>query len=157
MSDKLSVLNQAWYAPGLRFSCTGCGKCCTGSPGYTWLSLDEIERMAAYLEISIEDFGSRYLRQVGERYALLEHPTTFACVFLDGKACRVYPVRPTQCQTFPFWPDNLSSQGAWNEAAKHCEGICDAAPIVPLDEIERQKKRQMKAERAYSGQDCDNV
>ncbi len=104
--------------------------------------------MAEYLKLSIQEFGAQYLRQIGDRYALLEHPTTFACVFLEGKACKVYPVRPTQCQTFPFWPGNLTSRAAWDEAATHCEGICDSAPAIPLDEIERQKDRQIIADRS---------
>ena len=37
---------QLWYADGLKFSCTGCGNCCTGSAGFTWVSEDEID--AAY-------------------------------------------------------------------------------------------------------------
>ena len=152
MTDKLSLIQdqedtpQPWYRKGLAFSCTGCGRCCTGGPGYTWLSIPEIEAMARYLNLSLDDFGKKYLRRVGQRYALLERPITHDCIFLQGKQCAVYPVRPTQCQTFPFWPGALRSPEAWRETAIGCEGIDDDAPVIPLEEIERQRQRQVKAE-----------
>ena len=27
-----------WYRDGLRFECTRCGACCTGAPGYVWVT-----------------------------------------------------------------------------------------------------------------------
>jgi hypothetical protein len=36
-----------WYKDGLRFTCTGCGDCCTGAPGYVWVNKEEIEALAA--------------------------------------------------------------------------------------------------------------
>ncbi|MCH7752933.1 MAG: YkgJ family cysteine cluster protein, partial [Planctomycetes bacterium] len=41
---------QPWYQDGLRFKCTGCGNCCTGSPGYVWVNQAEINALAAHLE-----------------------------------------------------------------------------------------------------------
>ncbi|MDP1835840.1 MAG: YkgJ family cysteine cluster protein [Chlamydiales bacterium] len=150
MSDKLNLLenssNQPWYSKGLNFECTGCGGCCTGGPGYTWISEEEILAMADYLKISLDDFGRKYLRQVGGRYALLEKPASYDCILLDGKRCTVYPVRPTQCQTFPFWPGTIQSEQAWRDTAVHCEGIRDDAPIVSFEEIERQRERQIESE-----------
>jgi Fe-S-cluster containining protein len=37
--------------------------------------------------------------------------------------CTIYPVRPLQCRTWPFWTDNLSSPDAWNRAAQTCPGM----------------------------------
>lgn len=34
--------NLPWYAPGLSFTCTQCGNCCTGEPGVVWVSDEEI-------------------------------------------------------------------------------------------------------------------
>lgn len=31
--------------------------------------------------------------------------------------------RPTQCRTFPWWPQNLISDYDWQLAARECEGI----------------------------------
>ena len=37
-----------WYRDGLAFSCTRCGACCTGGPGYVWVSPEEIEELARF-------------------------------------------------------------------------------------------------------------
>src|SRR5207248_8895996 len=31
-----------WYQDGLAFTCTRCGKCCTGEPGFVWVTDDEL-------------------------------------------------------------------------------------------------------------------
>lgn len=128
--------NNPWYKDGLRFGCTGCGQCCTGSPGYVWVSLEEIEAIAEYLKLSVDEFALRYLRQVEEDYSLREHPHNYDCVFLKEKKCQIYPVRPKQCRTFPWWKGVVESEEAWQKAAKRCEGINHPdAPIVPLEKI----------------------
>ena len=38
-----------WYAEGLRFTCTRCGKCCGGPPGYVWVDQGDIRAIAAKL------------------------------------------------------------------------------------------------------------
>ena len=40
------MLEKPWYHEGLRFECTGCGDCCTGAPGYVWLTEEEIRALA---------------------------------------------------------------------------------------------------------------
>lgn len=147
MSNPLSVVADdtrcsdspsPWYRDGLRFSCTGCGECCTGSPGYTWLSVDEARAMAAYLKIEFDAFCSEYVRHVGDRLSLKERPVSYDCVFLKDKKCTVYPVRPKQCQTFPWWPEVVESEETWKEEARRCEGICNDADVVPFDHIQSQ-------------------
>lgn len=135
----LKVLKEEpWYAQGLRFKCTGCGQCCTGAPGYIWVTEAEIEQIAQHLNLSILEFSQRYLRRVKDRFSLLEYPKNFDCIFLKDKKCQIYSVRPSQCRTFPWWPNNLQSEKDWQEAARHCEGISSEAPIVPLHEIQEQ-------------------
>ena len=38
------------------------------------------------------------------------------CIFLgeDNKACTVYPARPIQCSTYPFFPRFLRTPESWN-------------------------------------------
>lgn len=121
MIDSLKL----WSPEGLRFKCTGCGKCCSGTPGYVWVNKQEIQDMAAFLQISEETFLKKYTRQVGNRIALLEvkKGQNFDCIFLKDKACSLYSVRPTQCRTYPWWKENISSKEGWEEAAQICEGI----------------------------------
>jgi Fe-S-cluster containining protein len=133
-----------WYADGLRFACTGCGRCCTGGSGYVWVRVDEIVAMASALGMATDDFGRRYLRRVDGRYALVDRPGG-DCVFLDGKSCRVYETRPAQCRAFPWWPATLRSPGAWKRAAEGCEGISDLAPVVVAEVIETELARARRA------------
>lgn len=127
---------EPWFKQGLHFKCTGCGQCCTGSPGYVWIDQKEIIEMAKYLNISEEEFVKKYTRKVGKGVSLKEHPTNFDCVFLKERKCQVYGARPHQCKAFPWWPENLKSKKNWDEAAKRCEGINHAdAPLVTLGQI----------------------
>lgn len=126
-----------WYKDGLPFECTGCGKCCTGAPGYVFVTVEEIEALSKELSLSIQEFSRLYVRRVGERFSLIERPAPsgYACVFLEGKLCKVYGARPKQCRTFPFWEGNLKSKEAWERCASECEGIHDGARVVSYEEI----------------------
>lgn len=147
MSHKLKVIDDSkpWYAEGLPFKCTECGKCCTGAPGYIWVSEQEIKNIANHLNLTIKEFSKRYLRLAKGRLSLNELPKTYDCIFLKDNKCQIYSVRPTQCRTFPWWPQNLKTEEDWQEAAKYCEGIQQNAPRVPLDIIEQQRIIQQQA------------
>lgn len=134
------MVDTPWYEKGLSFKCTGCGKCCTGSPGYVWLEEEEITSMAKALNISKEDFLRLYTRNVGGRVSLLEKGPHYDCIFLQGKMCTIYAARPKQCKTFPWWKDNLASPKDWEETSQRCEGINHPeAPLISLSEIEKHK------------------
>jgi Fe-S-cluster containining protein len=140
MSEQKSKAVQpgpVWYRDGLRFECTQCGQCCTGVHGYVWVGQAEIEKMAAAKGLDLDEFGTRYLRRVAMRYALLDDAESGNCIFLDDKSCTIYEARPDQCRRFPWWSKNLGSPGAWQEAAVECEGISDEAPLVKREEIDR--------------------
>lgn len=128
-----------WYKDGLRFQCTECGKCCTGSPGFVWVSESEMANIAEHLKISIELFKRKYIRTRYKRFALVEKKSrNKECIFLEGKKCFIYKVRPSQCRTFPWWNENLNSEESWKLAALSCEGINDQAPITPYSKIAEQ-------------------
>ena len=138
--------SKPWYREGLSFSCTRCGDCCTGAPGYVWVEREEIEELAKFLELSPEKFGERYLRKVGRRYSLVEKPGG-DCVFFDS-GCTVYPARPVQCRTFPFWRSHLKSQRAWDEIAGECPGIgqCKFYAAADIEIIRRGKADTLPGE-----------
>ncbi len=137
-----------WYRDGLAFECTMCGNCCTGPEGYVWFSRDEGRRMAEAIGVSEGDFYRDYARRVGNRWSLRETviekdgESLHDCVFLDrttspGKAmCRVYMARPTQCRTWPFWPENLTSRRAWVGAKSRapCPGM-GSGTLIPIERI----------------------
>lgn len=127
-----------WYADGLSFTCTQCGNCCTGGPGYVWISKIEIERFAAYLKIERDAFIKKYCRVIGNKISLKEGKNLrgeYDCVFLEvinikengriksRRVCTAYEVRPLQCRTWPFWDGLLSTPKSWDHAAERCPGM----------------------------------
>lgn len=125
----MGAIKNKWYMGGLHFECNGCGNCCAGpAEGYIWITPPEIERLARFLNLSEKDLRRQYLKRVGFRTSIIEESSTNDCIFLktsaDGKrGCAVYPVRPNQCRTWPFWTCNIASPDDWNQAAVRCPGI----------------------------------
>lgn len=129
-----------WYAEGLQFTCSGCGDCCTGDPGYVWLNKREIADMAEAMELSVEAFEAEFVRNVGIRKSLKELPKSYDCVLLDvDRKCRVYAARPRQCRTWPFWDSTLKSPQAWAETCDVCPGS-GKGRLYTLEEIETERK-----------------
>lgn len=107
---------------GIRFECQRCCACCMGEPGYVWAGEGEVEEMARFLGMGIDAFSRSYLRSVAGRSSLKEVEEG-RCILLGEEGCLVYPVRPLQCRTFPFWKENLVSPEAWRSMAETCPGI----------------------------------
>ena len=130
----------------LRFECTQCGRCCTGGGDYqVFLKDAEAERMRALLQLSPAWFRRRYLRRLDSGELTVSLRGDGRCSFLDTEGrCRVYGARPTQCRTYPFWPELLRSKTAWHAEAARCEGI-DRGAVVPLARV----RAALLAQRAY--------
>ena len=126
-----------WYADGLAFTCSQCGDCCTGAPGFVWVNQAEIEALAREMgESDVARFERRYVRKVGIRRSLKEYANG-DCVFFDSqlRRCRVYGARPRQCRTWPFWDSNLKSPEAWHATCEICPGS-GRGTVHSLEEIE---------------------
>jgi len=111
------------FAPSACESCGGA--CCTGASGYIWAKYPEIEKMAIFLELTVEEFATMYLKKVKHRYSLVEKKLdaeNYACVFFNNelKQCSIYAVRPRQCRTFPFWETFKNNT---EEVKNECPGI----------------------------------
>jgi uncharacterized protein len=134
-----------WYSQGLAFECTSCGRCCSGpEEGYVWITPQEIAAAAAQLRVTTDEFMRRYTRRVGKGLSLIEKANR-DCIFLEAAAdgtrrCMIYGVRPAQCQTWPFWPNNLSGQEAWSRAGQRCPGI-NRGRLWPPAHIEHEQER----------------
>ena len=139
MSDPQSS-ETPWYKDGLKFTCTGCGDCCTGAPGYVWVNRDEGAQLAALNGMSAEHFEDQYTRKVGIRRSLKEFPNG-DCVFFDNvsRKCGVYSARPRQCRTWPFWDSNLRTPDAWEQTCESCPGS-GTGKLHQLESIETQRK-----------------
>ncbi len=129
---------EPWYKDGLRFTCSGCGDCCTGSPGYVWVNNEEIAKLAALVQLSVEDFEAKNVRRVGARKSLVEYENG-DCVFFDNKSrkCGVYNARPRQCRTWPFWDSNIRTPEDWADTCKVCPGSGQGR-LYQLEEIQQQ-------------------
>jgi len=135
-----------WYAPGLTFACTQCGNCCSGPPGYVWFTDAEAAAIAGFLKITVPELRLRYAEIYDKHWSLKDHltPHGYDCVFLrrdatNQGACAIYAVRPQQCRTWPFWPDNLKNRGTWERAAVRCPGLTAGiqgqGKFYPVDQI----------------------
>ncbi|HKB15929.1 MAG TPA: YkgJ family cysteine cluster protein [Planctomycetota bacterium] len=131
---------QPWYAEGLRFTCLpDCGKCCTrhGAYGYVYLEEGDAERLASQLGLDAATFRRTYTaKDDGHLVLRMDEP---ACPFLEGSRCRVYEARPTQCRTFPFWPENLRSRVRWERLREFCPGIGEGE-VHPLHVIRSRSR-----------------
>ena len=135
-----------WYLNGLGFSCTQCGNCCTGPTGAVWFTPDEGKAMAIKLGVTESDFYFKFARKIGLRWSLKENVINgqFDCIFLqrnDSTAtCSLYETRPSQCRTWPFWPEVLKSKSVWEKTKREtpCPGM-DSGKIVPIESIRIQR------------------
>lgn len=149
----LIKIKTAWYVTGLNFECQKCGGCCSGpGEGYIWVTRPEIELIADFLKMTAGQLRQQYLKRVGLRTTIIENRTTKDCIFLQNcagqKRCMIYPVRPSQCRSWPFWPNNLTSTDAWNKAAQKCPGINRGRrySFEEIEKIKRSKKWWQDAE-----------
>jgi Fe-S-cluster containining protein len=130
-------MSEPWYRDGLRFECTRCGHCCTGAPGYVWVNQEEIAAIARHRGEPVEQATPLYTRPVGGRRSLREKPNG-DCVFYDRQAgCTIYPVRPRQCRTWPFWQSNVATPDDWERTCRVCPGSGEGE-LIPVEEIQRR-------------------
>ena len=135
------IKKEVWYSGGLRFECTQCGDCCSGSEGYVWVNQEEINAMASRVGLEPKVFEEKYVKRVGVRRSLKERPGG-DCVLLDEQTrkCTAYEERPRQCKTWPFWDSNIRTPEAWEETAQACPG-CNKGNLVPLETIIEQASK----------------
>lgn len=111
------------------------GKCCTidwqsDMPGavFVFLTKEDTARLEKFLGATRHAFSNvgyfdstRFTREPSkQRYVKsAQHSCTF---FKEGK-CSVYEARPTQCRTYPYWPENIVDGQLSEEAALACPGV----------------------------------
>jgi len=116
-----------WFSKGLQFTCTQCGNCCTGEPGFIFLDEAEADAIAERLGMDPVAFRRRYTATVHHEHGAtlsLREQGDGACVFWRaGVGCTIYEQRPTQCRTWPFWRRVVASKAAWRREAAQCPGM----------------------------------
>lgn len=154
-------LDLPWFKDGLSFKCSMCGNCCSGSSGSIRFTEIEGQQMAKKLMIAEEVFYDKFTRKQGRtnnKYIELKETRqpdgTYDCIFLDRniiqgkKICSLYEARPTQCRTWPFWPELLISEGTWKDAGgsgiDDCPGI-NKGQKVSFESIMQQMDETIEA------------
>lgn len=131
------MTSKPWYEKGLRFSCTRCGNCCRNHGAYTYVYLTgrDVSAIALHLGIAEQAFLDTYC-QLEDGWVSLRMDSP-ACPFLrEGNTCGIYPVRPKQCATWPFWKENLRRATWQGDVKADCPGI-DRGELHSREEIER--------------------
>lgn len=112
-----------WIPESIRFECQpDCSACCSLNDGKVYVSEKEAKAIADHLNLSERTFLDTYTSIHNEKYCLLDGPGD-TCIFLNHPHCRIYEVRPGQCRTYPFWPENMKNKKRWKIVSDECPGI----------------------------------
>lgn len=149
MKNKILKLDgNEWWKDGMRFECQGSGQCCTsrGEYGFVFLSKADRQKMAKHLNVSTSMFTKKYCDKRDDSYHLKEDPKNIDCMFLKNKnRCSVYEARPTQCRTWPFWPEVMNAKTWSKEVASYCPGV-GKGKLYTREEINRILIEQAESE-----------
>lgn len=134
---------EPWWEGRLAFECTACGRCCVNhGEGYEFVFSTVAERhaLARHLGVTLREFERRFCERRDGALSFASRGE--ACVFLDERGrCSVYALRPTQCRTFPFWPELLEDEETWErDVASFCPGV-GRGPPRDREEIEAAMRR----------------
>ena len=154
MKSGNTVEPELWYSRGLRFHRTRCGNCCAGATGYVEFSPVELEAMARRVGLTPQEFLDRHACRRRGWWCLKEILVgdSSDCVFLEREpetgmtCCAIHEVRPSQCRSWPFWPENLQTPEAWRQAGEDCPGIRNGrGKVFSADEIRRLSAKEETA------------
>ena len=96
-----------FWKNGIQFDCHQCGNCCTFEGGAIYASEEEFIKIANHLNISEEDFYKQYTFDINNLVSIKSHSDGPCFFYKNG--CSIYDVRPTQCRTYPFWPEIMNN------------------------------------------------
>ena len=112
----------------IEFKCEKCGVCCA-VPGYVHLTKEEGKNIAAFLGMEYKEFKKQYMKYILWAGYVLDMEVEGGCIFLRDGKCGIYPERPAQCRTFPFWPDIMKDYREWKYVSSYCPGVKNAKKI----------------------------
>jgi hypothetical protein len=137
----------AWWSGGIHFECTGSGRCCVsrGEYGFVYLTREDQHRLAEHFGLAPAAFRLTFCAKTEGHWHLADAPGATACRFLDGTRCTVYEARPTQCRTWPFWPENMDARKWDEEVAAFCAGV-GRGRLWSAEEIRAVVDRQRRAD-----------
>ena len=104
--------------------------------------------MAQSLDMPTSVFTKKHCQKTEGVYHLADG-VEGRCLFLEGKQCGVYEGRPTQCRTWPFWPEVMNAKTWKKEVKAFCPGVGKGRTWTK-EEIEQNLKLQEQSENDYS-------
>jgi hypothetical protein len=114
----------------LRFECQrGCINCCNQS-GFVYLSEDDVSKAAKFTGMSQRAFEKKYVYRTAHERRLRKPPDR-QCPFLLDDGCSIHPAKPTQCRTFPYWPEYVENRAQWKALSRFCPGI-GKGPLIQI-------------------------
>jgi Fe-S-cluster containining protein len=138
-----------FWSQGIRFQCQGSGKCCVshGDYGHVYLTLKDRRRIAEHLGMKVSAFTRKYCDRKFGVWKLRDIQSG-DCTFLSGKRCSIYSARPSQCRTWPFWPELMDAKTWAADVKSFCPGV-DRGRLWSKEEVEEQLRRQKQSETEY--------
>ena len=118
------------------FQCTQCGECCTGFGG-TYMTQDDVVRIAAHLGVSQEQFLDEFCQMV-DGMPVIAVGEDGRCVFFKGN-CSIHTVKPRMCCAWPFIEAVERVPSNWDLMADACEGIQTGIPHDVIRGIVRKE------------------
>jgi len=133
----------AFLKDGNRFKCQCTGACCTsrGGYGYVYLSENEALDLSKLLNLTKEIFLDKFCELTDDGIYYLKNPEN-DCFFLEDKKCTVYRARPSQCRTWPFWPENMNDESWKKDVESFCAGVGKGEKVTP-DKIKELLKQDL--------------
>ena len=103
--------------PKVYWQCQRCTNCCKW-PGDVIVTQEDVDRIAGFLNLPVDEFISDFTRLSANRrhLSLIDKEGGDECIMLDGRDCRINPVKPAQCSGFP----NEWTFPGWR---KFCEAV----------------------------------
>jgi Fe-S-cluster containining protein len=128
---------------GLRFTCQrGCINCCNQT-GFVYLTEDDVKCAAKFVGLSKRAFEAKYIYRTRHERRFRK-PRAKQCPFLENHGCSIHPAKPTQCRTFPFWPELVEHPKEWNRTASFCPGI-GKGPLIQIGTALEMAEEQRRA------------
>ena len=129
-----------WEKEPLHFECQpDCFKCCM-KPGIIYFDREDIRNAAKYLGISPSELKETFLARDDGKWVMEVGADGAPCSFLTNTGCSIHNGKPKQCQSYPFWHENVDSKSMWKLVGGFCSGI-DVGPMIEMETIKTFLKK----------------
>ena len=112
------------YPKDVSFECQRCGQCCgdiSRKKRKILLLKSEVKRIADITGLREEGFATKLPANGPYRYVMKKKGGK--CVFLERNSCKIYPLRPIVCRTYPFSVEKTRSKDYIFKVSDECPGV----------------------------------